>query len=262
MAKGSLIPYPLLNGIIANQTVELNYRTGESTNVWQIVNLQFTILPSDVAAGIVLLNGLAIGTLTGASTLGPIQLGQADTLAIVVNGSTSDNGAPVQAVVTGYWTDTMPDPPPVPVSSSGIVLASTAILPGAASLAPGIISNTTVTEPAPGADFTFSPGVVFRIVGFTASFTTSATPATRYPRLIFAGGLQAQLSPAGITEGQTVTFNGFVFGPSPMVAAGDTHYEAGIPSLLQPPSATLQSITGNLQAGDQWNFINFQTTQV
>jgi hypothetical protein len=106
--------------VLTDGAADLTYSPQCPTGQFQVVNLQFTAVPSDVQAATVTLDGNPIGTLAGASTFGPLLLTHANVLAVMIVGADSgDDGDTVSVVVTGYETDQVPSPPPIPVSGAG-----------------------------------------------------------------------------------------------------------------------------------------------
>ena len=93
------------------------YTNNEPTGSYEIVTLQFIAAPSDISAANVLLNGVIVGTVSGASTYGPQALNRGDKIQVAVPNITSDDvGFEIAVSVVGIWQDEKPEPWPIPAS--------------------------------------------------------------------------------------------------------------------------------------------------
>jgi hypothetical protein len=111
-------------------------------------------------------------------------------------------------------------------------------------------------NPAAGAEFsvTVPLNTQWRVLSIRAPLVTDATVANRDPRLLLlAGGQQLALVQSGISQPASATFDylwfpGAVFNaaPPPVTAM------APMPAVVLPAGALIESLTANLQAGDNW----------
>jgi hypothetical protein len=120
----------------------------------------------------------------------------------------------------------------------------------------GNLRRIAGTSPGAGVDIseTVPTGAMWELVAFTANLVTSATVASRAPILVFDDGTTlfanvrfGVLMPASSNNTCTwaptfpydATFPGFSSAPLP-------------PGLILPPGYRIRTVTGNLQASDQW----------
>ena len=126
----------------------------------------------------------------------------------------------------------------------------------------GNLVEALPANPAAGADFVFSfnSSTVFRLSSVTATLSTSATVATRVPRLRILDGLGKTVYQAGPTATVPASIVAVCSGtPDNMAVTADTTTIAW----SIPPGQTgnggvfwqLASSTLNLQAADQWSAI-------
>jgi hypothetical protein len=111
-------------------------------------------------------------------------------------------------------------------------------------------------NPAAGAEFTVNVPVntQWRVLSIRAPLVTDGTVANRETRLrIISGGNQVAIIPSGVVQAASETrdylwFPGGVFHATP--ATGDV--SAPMPAVVLPAGAIIESLTLNLQAGDNW----------
>ena len=123
------------------------------------------------------------------------------------------------------------------------------------------LESIAVPQPAPGADFECRPGYLdaFKVMGFSAQFTTSAVVASRYNTFrwtdVSGNVIYATGSPATVAASSTVLYSG---APSASLTVFDVGWQqvaaaGGWPELWAPPLAGFGSITPGISAGDQWS---------
>jgi hypothetical protein len=126
------------------------------------------------------------------------------------------------------------------------------------------VYSVAVPNPGAGLDWSYTLPAPARVLSVAASFVASGAAATRYPFLNLAGGdlIQTPFTPAGITAGQAFNLYCTLDGPTPPVAAagalpsGSKLINSGLtPSALLPAGSQVGSLTGGLQAADQWEGI-------
>jgi hypothetical protein len=115
------------------------------------------------------------------------------------------------------------------------------------------VEVVTVSNPVAGADWFYTLPGPARLVGASAIFTTSATVASRYPRLA-VGAIGAPMNSAAQTAGESYVYNGWPNAVINTLASPVITYN--LPSLLLPASTNIQSITLGIAATDQWTSIN------
>lgn len=112
----------------------------------------------------------------------------------------------------------------------------------------------TGTDPAAGAEWTETvpAGVVWDLISVLATLVTDATVADRSPRLRIGDGASVFLDvPPVAVQAASITGR-YLWGrglTGTNIGAGQA---AGIPDLRLPAGSTIASLTGNLQAADNW----------
>ena len=123
------------------------------------------------------------------------------------------------------------------------------------------LESVAVPQPAPGADFGYQPGYLdaFKVVGFSAQFTTSAVVASRYNTLrltdVTGNVIYAIGNPTAVAASSTVLYAAAPSAPLTVFAAGWQQVAAvgAWPELWVPPLARFGSLTPGISAGDQWS---------
>lgn len=96
---------------------DVGYAPNSVTGEYQVITVQWLTSPSgNNAVSTITLNGSPMGVLASTASYGPITLYPNDVLGITVSGATAD--ATVSAIINGYTTDTLPDPPLLPAFSA------------------------------------------------------------------------------------------------------------------------------------------------
>jgi len=123
-------------------------------------------------------------------------------------------------------------------------------------IGPGVIRSITGTDPDAGAEIseTVPTGALWRLLAFWAALVTDATVSNRQPELSFTDGTTEFFrKPSRDTQAASLTYN-YSF-----VVLGIDHpieiltQIAAIPhTMLLPAGYTIDTITTNLQAGDNW----------
>jgi hypothetical protein len=130
-------------------------------------------------------------------------------------------------------------------------------------LRPGMMRQFTQVAPGAGVDFsiTVPSQARWRIIGLRAALTTSATAGTRNVILSFGTSATPWYNAvAQPTQAASLTY-GYSFGAgvttiSTAIGTTTLNIITSIPSdLWLGPGTTLQSVTQNIQAGDQWSAI-------
>ena len=124
----------------------------------------------------------------------------------------------------------------------------------------GRYTEGSLDEPSAGSDWSFVPSSTdsFRLTSIYAKFTTSATVASRTPRLTVTSqsgaDLFAKATVSTIGASVTTIFS-WSSGAGP-ATGGSTSYDGtisdGVPDWWMPPNTTIKIVTGLLQAADQW----------
>ena len=116
--------------------------------------------------------------------------------------------------------------------------------------------------PSPGAGADFSTqvgnGEVWRVIGFTATLTTSAAAANRVPAVRITdqtnvGGIASLSLAITATSVVTVSWGLYASTSATVVTGGST--TVALPEWTIPAGYLFQTVTGNIQAGDQWSAI-------
>lgn len=121
----------------------------------------------------------------------------------------------------------------------------------------GIISSYNQGAPAAGADWVFTVPVLarFRLMSLTSTLTTAVAAANRDVTLVIDDGANiiAQI-PAGFALAASLS-NTYTFGDSLVQSPAFNGFSiAPTPSnLLLRPGWRVRSVTGNIQAADQWS---------
>jgi len=164
-------------------------------------------------------------------------------------------GQPSNMLMADYVTTAM-----APAHPGGRVLAPTE--------GPGWVHFGQIPNPTPGSDFIIqvANNARVRALGVGAFFSTSAVVANRVPQLKIGDGIGKTIfqSPTGVQIGAnsgntffsaSAGFGGACVLPPPF---GIENGLWGFPNdcLLLPP-AQIYTLTINLQAGDQWNAVDF-----
>ena len=116
-------------------------------------------------------------------------------------------------------------------------------------------SEVTIANPGAGADFSFTPNAAgpATLISFTGTFTASATVANRTPTLQVtdaAGHVMGTVVlGAAVTAGQVAVISG-VF---PATWSNSLGTAAGVLPAVLPAGFIFKSVTGTIQAGDQWS---------
>lgn len=127
---------------------------------------------------------------------------------------------------------------------------------------PGLISNTPVTNPGAGNDFTFTVpganGCRSRVIGVCGLLTTSAVAGNRQTSLLFqSGGSTLYRVVVGATQAASlaIRYSWGAGGPTQTVVAAN-NIATGLPvEWLLEPNQTISSATAGLDAGDAWSQI-------
>jgi hypothetical protein len=131
----------------------------------------------------------------------------------------------------------------------------------------GTFVSATVANPGAGADWTFTaPGTTqVRIIGTSATLTTSAAVANRVPELIFDDGAAPPFAfgtpNQSVPASQTVKVGGT---NAPMGAAANVaDVMVSIPQgIILRPGSRISSNTINIQGADQWSNIRVYAEQL
>jgi hypothetical protein len=121
----------------------------------------------------------------------------------------------------------------------------------------GHIRAVSGPAPAPGHDISFVPPIVgqFRLLSFRAFFQASAVAATRavYLYLQDQGGTTWFTAPAANTQSASQGFGyNFTIGVTDLNTLAIGEVGVPIPSYRLVNGGTFNTLTGGLQAGDQW----------
>lgn len=168
--------------------------------------------------------------------------GQCFVLVEIVRGRT---GAvtPLGLLVSGYVTDTQPlGWPGTPIRRSA--------------QPPGAVRAVTGTDPAAGVEIseTVPTNARWRLLSLLAALVTDATVANREAALVVDDGTNNQVrAPAGVNHAASLTRT-YNFHPwaNRFTIAQDATITPPIPDLWLPGGFRIQTITTNLQAGDNW----------
>ena len=126
--------------------------------------------------------------------------------------------------------------------------------------------TVSVPEPAAGADWSYTLPYAARLIAVTAQFAASATAANRWPALVGVAGPASIYAAYVYMVGTAVTASttaqlqgqpGMSVG-APTTIAGPvaiTRYSYP-PTGVLPADSIIESITFNIQAGDQWSDIS------
>ena len=130
------------------------------------------------------------------------------------------------------------------------------------SIRPGVSRVVKVPNPAAGADWTQAVpgGVMWKILSGQATLTTSAAVATRLPQiqLTSAGVNVGVYSAAGSVAASLTTVVSFTQkSGSSILLAGATSVPNPLPDYPLVQGDTFGSLTGAIQAADQWSAIAF-----
>lgn len=127
----------------------------------------------------------------------------------------------------------------------------------------------TVANPSAGADFTITlagqltQNVVWIPMSLSATLTASATAANRVPRItLTTGGNTVMIGPSSAVVtasqvGNIAWMRGGAFANANSNALGSVLAQCAI-----PPGATIQSVTSNVQSGDQWSAIALYVLEI
>ena len=124
--------------------------------------------------------------------------------------------------------------------------------------APGPITVVKPSNPAAGADISYTLTYPALLVGVYALFTASATAASRTSQLVITDSAGATLWNG--QSGSAVTASGasgYSWSPLPFVAAGPPQLLPIPPMLILPSGAIIKTVTANIQTGDQWSVLAF-----
>lgn len=123
----------------------------------------------------------------------------------------------------------------------------------------GFYATQAITNPAVGADISFAnlANARVRVVGMIATLTTSATVANRLVQLVTNDGTRnAQPALAAAVQAASLAIQ-YLFTPvGSSIAPVGTIAQLSIPTpMTLMPSWLLNTLTQNIQAGDQWSAI-------
>lgn len=125
----------------------------------------------------------------------------------------------------------------------------------------GVVYSVSVANPAPGADWSYALPAPARLKAAVAQLTCGAAAANRVPQFYFGAtnvGVNLPLLPAVLTATQVAVVNAFPGAGAPAEvspSAGLYYGTVGIPDVMLPTGATVNSATTNIQAADQWGGI-------
>lgn len=246
MATSRLTPVQLQGTMNSSGNGTLTYIPNSPTGEYLIVSLQWVTPPPSSAQGLVSVNGNPVGVLASSASYGPITLYPNDSLTLTITGANPQEI--LTAVLNGYRTNVLPDPPLIPIFSA------------AAGSPP--INFVNLTGGAAGSEILYTTTAAGTLINATMALITSATVANRFPNLgIGKYPLEIPFSSAAIPASSVASFSLWVGGPTPPVlwAANLTLnqlYNGGLPQNLYIPAGTLISTaTVGLQATDQYDYL-------
>lgn len=122
------------------------------------------------------------------------------------------------------------------------------------------LKQVTVISPAVGTDWRHTcPGQgIQRIIAIRALFTAAAVAVTRLPALVLSDGSDDYATvpaSAGVTTGLATVFSAFPGSTTFGVAAGPQLWATPADGWLLLPGWSLRTLTGAIDAGDQWSAI-------
>lgn len=121
-----------------------------------------------------------------------------------------------------------------------------------------LVLTVRPTLPAAGAEFvaTVPAGVIWELIGLQATLTASAVVANRQPSLLVRDADQTQLArfgqPGTVTASTGATIEWWA-GLGMTATVGPQMSGLPAPPLVLTAGAQLRSLTGGLDAGDQWS---------
>lgn len=119
------------------------------------------------------------------------------------------------------------------------------------------VQSVSVTEPAAGADWSYTLPFAAKVTMVQAVLSTSSQSATRDVRYEISSSAAFSVTPSGITASTAAFYNAYLGGPMPPVETGGSNiYERSLPDLgVLPAGTTIKSSTVGLQTEDQWEQI-------
>lgn len=123
MTTARLNPQQIQATLNSSGNGTLTYSANEATGGIVVVSIQWLNAPPTSAQGLLQLNGFPLGVLASTASFGPITLLWNDVLTLQVTGGTANTT--VTAILNGYRTDKMPDPPLIPMFTAAANVTAT-----------------------------------------------------------------------------------------------------------------------------------------
>ena len=143
----------------------------------------------------------------------------------------------------------------------------TPLSPGASAV-PAASAPVTLVQPAAGSEWLYTLPAPGRLLAVQAALVCSAAVANRAPTLVIPSIAFAPMTAAGLLGGSTTLFYGYPEGPTtPVLALGNAggnpvwNFSFFLNALL-PIGTAIESLTTNLQVGDQWEDITLTFSTV
>jgi hypothetical protein len=182
----------------------------------------------------------------GSLTAGPFTVGAGQALSLT--GTPGSSVTPTPAVMMGQQGNPEDFPPVTPLS------------PGASSV-PAASAPITLVQPTAGVEWQYILPTPGRLLAIQAVLVCSAAVANRAPTLVVPSIAFAPMTAAALVGGSTTLLYGYPVGPTtPVVALGNAggtpvwNFSFFLNALLSIGTA-IESLTTNLQSGDQWEDI-------
>jgi hypothetical protein len=230
--------------------------TGMTLKQGVVQPIQKTIAVAAPYNGPVTLIPLSEGYLLAVAAIcnATVQRGEVFVRAFLVRGSSAfTNGLAFQPLFSDYVTGQNPAGWP-----GGRILHPTE--------GPGNIKTVNVSNPAAGADWSYTPSIIVRsqVLSFTALLTTSAAVATRIVRAQFkdgSGNLVAQVPPgASQAASLAVVYTGIPNGIGSTVDPATIQLGLPEPPLIEA-NGSIGTNTTAIQAADQWSAIHVEVME-
>lgn len=119
------------------------------------------------------------------------------------------------------------------------------------------VATVTPANPAAGAQWSYVTSGRGLLVSITAVLTTDAVVANRTPRLTITdgGGHTVALTPLPPAQVASLAVSYCWYPGAPLGAVASSPMTAPVPTIELGPGWTIASVTGGMDAGDQWSSI-------